>query len=90
MDLQTVNASITGISKMRGVFRLFRIMLLTAKAKDFTKKKRKLAKIRGFDVKSPVEKILELLSNFEDQTKDKKVKKDINWYLHFSESRNQI
>ena len=86
LDLNYVNASITEITKMRGVFRLFRIMLLTAKAKDFTKKKRKLANIRGFDVKSPVEKILELLSNFEDQTKDSKVKLEINWYFYFSES----
>ena len=80
LDLNTVNASITGISKMRGVFRLFRIMLLTAKAKDFETKNRIRAKIRGVDVKSPVEKILDLLSNFGDQTKDKNLKLDIKWY----------
>lgn len=43
------------------------------------------AKVRttGIHFKSPVEKVLELLESFKANTKDKNIRKDIEWYDSF-------
>lgn len=76
----TNNESFTLISRiLRGVFRFFRIFLLFRKVNQF--KKIKVAYSR-YDVKSPVEKIIEILKNLQESLKkeEEDVKK-IAWCI---------
>ena len=76
----TDNPSFTLINKIiRGVFRFFRIFLLFRKVNQF--KKIKVAYSR-YDVKSPVEKIIEILKTLQQnlQKEDADIKK-IDWCI---------
>jgi hypothetical protein len=70
---------VAGLSQLRGLFRLFRIFLLYRKATTFTKVARKRIQTSGINIKSPVEKVLDLLDSLKHFTKDKETLKEIAW-----------
>ena len=79
LDLTLNSSKLSGLSQVRGVFRLFRIFLLYRKANTFKKIAKQRIKTGGYDFKSPVEKVLELLEVLRDNTTDKGTIKEINW-----------
>lgn len=77
-----VPGQIKGLSQVRGLFRLFRIFLLYRKATTFTKVTRKGIQTSGVNIKSPVEKVLDLLETLKQFTKDKETLKEIAWCVN--------
>lgn len=78
MDI-VIPGQVAGLSQLRGIFRLFRIFLLYRKATTFTKVAKKRIHTSGFNIKSPVEKVLDLLESLKQYTKDKEMLNEISW-----------
>lgn len=69
LDIFVENEVLDGILKIRGIFRLLRIFLLIRKLNALRVKrdiqKRQLTST-GYDMRSPLEKVLEILNNLRD------------------------
>lgn len=74
-----VPGQIQGLSQIRGIFRLFRIFLLYRKATTFQKVSKKRIRTSGYNIKTPVEKVLDLLESLKQFTKEKETIDEITW-----------
>lgn len=63
------NKSLQGFLKIRGVFRLFRVLILIRKL-NAVRIRRDIRKrhisAHGYDIRSPLEKVMEILADFRD------------------------
>jgi len=82
VDIEIEDSSIEGLSRIRAVFRLFRIFVLMRKANEVSRISRNSSfKTKGIDVRAPVEKILGMLDHIKATTKDKEFKNEVQWAI---------
>lgn len=88
------NGSAKGILQIRGIFRMLRIIILIRKLntlrvkRDFQKRK---TTIMGMDLRSPLERVLEILNNLRDKIDSNQTKtlQEINYCIKIITS-NQL
>ena len=68
LDIYVKNSALQGFLKIRGIFRLLRIFLLIRKLNTLRVKRdmQKRNMTSGYDLRSPLEKVLEILTNLRD------------------------
>ena len=69
LDMFVENQALQGFLKIRGIFRLLRIFLLIRKLNTLRLKREVKAKqstIKGYDIRSPLERVLEILNSLRD------------------------
>lgn len=81
LDVELWDNHIKGFNEIRGVFRLFRILLVYRKVVSFKRISKRKIYTSGYHVKSPVEKVLELFEVLKDNTADKDIIHEIAWYI---------
>lgn len=86
LDIFVDNDQLSGFLKIRGIFRLLRIFLLIRKLSQLKEKrdiqKRKVL-LMGFDIRSPLERVLEILNTLRDQldVDETKVINELNYCI---------
>ncbi|CDW89816.1 UNKNOWN [Stylonychia lemnae] len=86
LDIFVDNPALQGFLKIRSVFRVLRIFLLVRKLSALKSKreqhKRTILKM-GFDMRSPLEKVLEILNELRDQMdmNDTRIIQDLNYCI---------
>jgi hypothetical protein len=86
LDLFITDSSIQGLLKIRGIFRLVRIMILIRKLNTL-RVKRDYAKrnttFKGLDLRSPLERVLEILNNLRDKidSNEAKIIQELNYCI---------
>jgi len=89
IDVKVTRNHFDRLRRLHGVFNLFRIILLMRKASEFSRIAKKKARTTGLGLKSPVEKVLELLETYKRSTLNTNLKKDIDWAIEVVSS-NQL
>ncbi len=91
LDMLTTNSILSAVLKIRGIFRLLRIFLLMRKLNTLRVKKdmskRQLTN-NGYDIRSPLERVLEILNNMRDQVDIDEIKiiRDLNYCVNIISS----
>jgi hypothetical protein len=80
------DASLQGLFKIRGVFRLVRILILIRKLNTLRIKRdhaKRNTTFKGMDLRSPLERVLEILNNLRDKidTNEAKIIQQLNYCI---------
>ena len=94
IDMYIDNETLEGILKIRGIFRLLRVFILIRKLNALRVKRevrRKRATTLGYDLRSPLEKVLEILTDLRDkmESTEERVIEDLNYCIKMIQS-NQL
>eukprot|EP00347_Sterkiella_histriomuscorum_P005745 403355433 len=94
LDIFINNDVIDGILKIRGIFRLLRVFLLIRKLNTLRVKRdvqQRSLTANGYDLRSPLERVLEILNSLRDQidVEQAKVIQDLNYCIKIISS-NQL
>ncbi|CDW90418.1 3 5-cyclic nucleotide phosphodiesterase family protein [Stylonychia lemnae] len=94
LDIFVENSVLDGILKIRGIFRLLRVFLLVRKLNTLRVKRQiqlRQLTANGYDLRSPLERVLEILNGLRDQLdiEETKIIQDLNYCIKVISS-NQL